>query len=372
MCVCVCVCAHARVCAYVCVCTHRRESEQTTLLMTQRGDQIARRVIHRDTHGAFAAWCVHVDSRADAHNTLQRLAWRLRTEQMAAAFVQWEQACEGMRAARQHEEQLQKRDAARRASAEARAADEASRAAHQAAHEAEASRLLQHVAERTDEVSRLEATLAEQEATWRAKESEWLAARDEMEGAAASTAAAEHAARCELVRRQVARRMLCRDLGRGFTAWTERAQAKAYAVISTHTHALSPVVALLCELHFEFIVCCHRYAMQRLREAANRLSRPGLADAYYTWVGGWEEAKHAAAMVIKEARVSELLGMLDTSRAEVQKLRVSHHKAFPCLLPPCYLCLHASCTLLDQHPAPPSSELSNPHLFAFVFPTEIA
>ena len=70
----------------------------------------------------------------------------------------------------------------------------------------------------------------------------------------------EREARIELLRRQIGRRLLSRDLSRGWSAWCEMWAARSYAI-------------------------------KRLREASQRLKSPQMAVAYQLWVGAWRVTK---------------------------------------------------------------------------------
>ena len=85
-------------------------------------------------------------------------------------------------------------------------------------------------------------------------------------------AAIEKERRVELLRRQIARRMLNQGIIRGWTAWAELWYAK-------------------------------KNAFAILRRATNRFRTPALADAFAFWVADWDSEKRAAASA---ARISEL------------------------------------------------------------------
>ena len=114
----------------------------------------------------------------------------------------------------------------------------------------------------------------------------------------------EKEARVELMRRQVARRMLFQGLANGWAAWFELYSAKTYA-------------------------------MNRLKEAANRLRKPDVAGAFAIWVRQWF-AKHKGQLETdafnKGSLVSEQANKVSRDRVTVLLT--------PCHSPPCHLHRH--------------------------------
>ena len=92
---------------------------------------------------------------------------------------------------------------------------------------------------------------------------------------AALRTAKEREARIELLRRQIGRRLLSRDLSRGWSAWCEMWAARSYAI-------------------------------KRLRECGNRLRRPGVTNAFDAWIGVWEQARRKKAMFTYKQQAEEL------------------------------------------------------------------
>ena len=86
--------------------------------------------------------------------------------------------------------------------------------------------------------------------------------KQQMEEQAAAQAAKEKEARIELMRRQVGRRMMNRNLANGFSSW--------YAMWSAKT-----------------------YAINRLREVGNRLRAPEKQIAFLRIVEAADRARHA-------------------------------------------------------------------------------
>ena len=106
--------------------------------------------------------------------------------------------------------------------------------------------------------------------------------------------------RVELMRRQIVRRVMNRDLSLGWQCWLDLWEAKTYA-------------------------------MSRLREVGNRFRAPELAEAFSQWAVTWEReraAQRLAAATAHKARLeaqsSELSGELAAVKAEYEeKLRKS-------------------------------------------------
>ena len=85
-------------------------------------------------------------------------------------------------------------------------------------------------------------------------------------------AAKERHERVELLRRQIGRRMLNASLANGWSAWVKLVDAK-------------------------------QYALKRLRDCANRLKSPVLAEAFTLWVDQARERKASARLRTYKVRV---------------------------------------------------------------------
>ena len=96
--------------------------------------------------------------------------------------------------------------------------------------------------------------------------------------------------RVELLRRQIARRMLNRDLTLGWQCWLEMYEAKVYA-------------------------------LGRLRVCAQRLKSPQLAEAFGVWLRGWQMTIRVKEQREAEERAKSLLGESETLQEEVVRLR---------------------------------------------------
>jgi hypothetical protein len=96
--------------------------------------------------------------------------------------------------------------------------------------------------------------------------------------------------RVELLKRQIARRMMNAGISRCWTAWADFYQRKTYA-------------------------------MARLRECANRLRRPELSQAFGVWVGVWEAVLHKREIKAARAREAEIQGEAGSLVEEVERLK---------------------------------------------------
>ena len=111
--------------------------------------------------------------------------------------------------------------------------------------------------------------------------------RDE---AAQAMEAAAREERIELLKRQVGRRMMNRDLTRGWQCWLELWEAKTYA-------------------------------LSRLRQCAQRLKAPELAEAFGSWLRAWEAVQQRRELEAAEQRAKSALGESETLQEEVERLR---------------------------------------------------
>lgn len=94
--------------------------------------------------------------------------------------------------------------------------------------------------------------------------------------------------RVELIKKQISRRIMYRDVARGWTAWTEYCDARTYA-------------------------------MGRLRQAAGRLGKPNVSLAFHSWVGVWNDARYAKA--VGDARAyAALEGELAACREKLEEV----------------------------------------------------
>ena len=112
----------------------------------------------------------------------------------------------------------------------------------------------------------------------------------EEEAAAREAAAREE--RVELLKRQIGRRMMNRQISMGFTAWVDMWEAKVYA-------------------------------MSRLRECGQRLKSPELAEAFGEWVAVWDEAVREREEAEAAEREKLLRGESVTLEEEVERLKLA-------------------------------------------------
>ena len=99
----------------------------------------------------------------------------------------------------------------------------------------------------------------------------------------------EREERVELMRRQVTRRMLNKDLADGWSAWYALWEARSYS-------------------------------LRRLREVGNKLQAPALLESWEYWAGDALETKRAAALAALEAESKSLAGQLQRARFEAGQL----------------------------------------------------
>jgi hypothetical protein len=216
----------------------QRDKEERIELLRR---QIMRRVLNHGMTQGWTAWVDFWENKTYAMHRIRQIANRLRTPGLARAFewlvVEWQECkreAELAEMRRRQEAVLKSRAAAEGQLAQVREEYEARLAAAEEEKELALARLTVQLTGNADEVAALR----------EAKEKE---------------------ARIELVRRQVMRRMMNTSLASGWGAWHELWSAKVYA-------------------------------KQRLRECANRLKSPDLANAYELWVRRWEHAKWQRAM----------------------------------------------------------------------------
>ena len=101
--------------------------------------------------------------------------------------------------------------------------------------------------------------------------------------------------RVELLRRQIARRMLQSGLNRGWAAWLELWNAKVYAIT-------------------------------RLRECGSRIKAPELADTFGFWAVDVHEERHRGEMRALRRREKTLESGKSAQMLEMEKLKVEHER----------------------------------------------
>ena len=195
-------------------------------------DVVARRMLRRDAARAFGQWSEAYEERAHAMRLLRGAVGRLNRPRLAAALGTWRRDW-------QLAEDAKREAAIHRAEAAG------------VARMRELERTVASLRSELQKVGVANASLASLNGAL-GSDAERLARREE------ERVAKEREERIELLRRQIGRRMLHRDLARGWQAWESFFDAKAYA-------------------------------LGRLRTCANRLQRPQLADAFGAWTR-WIEA----------------------------------------------------------------------------------
>lgn len=96
--------------------------------------------------------------------------------------------------------------------------------------------------------------------------------------------------RVDLLKRQIARRMLNRELTRGWQCWVEMYEARVYA-------------------------------KKRLRECAQRLKAPEVAEAFGYWLRAYENTLRIREVRAAEERAREALGNSESLQEEVERLK---------------------------------------------------
>ena len=138
----------------------------------------------------------------------------------------------------------------------------------------------------------------------------------EFEARVAAQEAKDKEARVELLRRQVVRRILNTDLTRGWSAWAEHWEARAYAI-------------------------------HRLHESANRLRRPGVALAFKYLVRNRDETRRVAELSDTLQREAAVLAVHADLEAEIVRLREClAARCMPCMWP---RLLEAACMYASMH-----------------------
>jgi len=120
---------------------------------------------------------------------------------------------------------------------------------------------------------------------WRERETLW-SEQLEAQGQHAHAAAAQG----ELLCRMVARRLVSRDLSKGFSAWLAYDNAR-------------------------------RHAQQRLRRAVNMLRQCDLSFGFYMWEAIADEARRRQERADDKRKISELVQRLGSESEQVRRLR---------------------------------------------------
>jgi len=230
--------------------------------------QVARRILHVGLSDGWQAWVELRESKRWAMASLQRVANRLSRPEMAYAFACWEALCAARYEADAHAEVLEGRR-------------------REAGLQSEYSNLTGEIAVvRAECEARLAQAEKEKKLALERQLIELTGNAEQLVGLLEAKAKEE---RVELMRRQMARRILNQSIIRGFSAWVEAWEA-------------------------------HGYVVHRLREVGNKLRAPSMAAAFGHWLVVIDEAKRGAAMAELEKQSKSLEGQLRQARFETGQL----------------------------------------------------
>jgi len=230
-----------------------REAKEKEARVELLRRQIGRRIMHTSLARGWTAWESFWMAKVDALAALRRVAGRLRLPELAYALAVWG-------------EQMV---------AQKRAAAAMQRKRKQGKMKEEAGRLKAELARAKADLDSQMATAAAEVLELKSEVVRLGGGAEEAAALAQAQAAKEREARIELLRRQIGRRLLSRDLARGWSAWCEMWAARSYAI-------------------------------KRLRECGNRLRRPGVTSAFDAWIGVWEQARRKKAMFTYKQQAEEL------------------------------------------------------------------
>jgi len=246
------------------------EKEARVELLTR---QIARRIKNADLAKGWSAWQEMYEAKVYAHNRLRQAANRLKSPAVLDTFESW----------------------ASMMAEQKRIAGLADMLRQQAGLQGEAEKLEAELKSVRDEY---EAKLTQQESQHKkALERQLLELTGSADQLMALQEEKEKEGRVELLRRQVTRRIMNSGISRGFTAWVELWEAKAYAI-------------------------------RRLREVGNKLRAPEVSVMFGYWGDECAEAKRLAERERLEREANSLEAQLRRARFEAgqQRLVVVAHE----------------------------------------------
>ena len=229
-----------------------KEAREERIQLLRR--QMVRRIMNRDIALGFGAWVELWIAKVDAMDKLRAVGNKLRSPELSNAFDHWavdfaaDKSAKLAAASMSHAQQL----------------------------ELSRTQVAKLEADLYQLQGQLQGVMAEKRAfaemvdNMKGTHAGTLA---NLEGQQAQMEAKAREERIELMKRQMVRRIMNRDIALGFGAWRELWQAKTYA-------------------------------MARLRECGNRLKSPELYNAFSDWHGDWFEAKRIK--MLEEARLQEL------------------------------------------------------------------
>jgi hypothetical protein len=248
-----------------------KEKEERVELLRR---QMLRRMMNADLSGAWSAWYDFWSAKTYSMQRLREVGNRLRSPELSVAFNIWsEQWFEAHKA--KLEAQAARADESISSLRTRCEAMEAELLELRSVHETKVTSMTEERVQLMRKIASLDSGAAEA-----------IRLREEQE-------AAEKEARIEEYKRKALRRMKNAGLSFCWSAWVERWEAKVYA-------------------------------LGRLREVGNRLRKPELAFAYYTWRAQWEEMQAAAMLSVEEQREAEATAERERMRSEMEQLRADY------------------------------------------------
>ena len=232
--------------------------------------QVARRMMNQDIIRGWSAWQEMWEAKTYAMSRLRQAAGRLHAPEKANAFAFWQEDW-------REEMRVQLEAAAETSGKELREAKKKAKALEEELAQIR-SDLAQKVAAADD---RLKKELERQRV-------ELVGSAAEKEAMLAERSREE---RIELLRRQVARRMMNQDIIRGWSAWQEMWEAKTWA-------------------------------MNRLREVGNKLRSPELTVAFSKWIDLWIQICARNAMSEREKQEQEREAERNKMLLELEEVRL--------------------------------------------------
>jgi len=229
--------------------------------------QMTRRMLNQQLTRGWTAWLEQHEARAFALKRMQQVASHLRTPELAEAFGIWSAVWIAIRRASQLAEERQRAKGLR--SSALSLEQQLKQVKDDAARRIEAAEQRQKALEHQVKMLSGQCTIAESMAAQRGEE--------------------EKSARFELLTRQFARRMKNAGLAHGWLAWLDMWSSRTYAVA-------------------------------KLRQVANRLRTPELADAFRRWVVRLVEQARAVALADMLRKEAGLEGEHESMKAELKRV----------------------------------------------------
>ena len=245
----------------------QREAQEKEERVELYRRQVMRRIMNRDLALGYTAWIEMWEAKKYALSRLREVGNRLRAPELSIAFCEWaDQWTEA--------EQLRRFDEAQK--------KELDLLGNKKVAEAELARV------RAEYERKLITAAMEQTAALQRQRIELVGTAEERAGVLEAQAREE---RIELVRRQMVRRIMNRDIALGFGAWKDLWEATVYA-------------------------------MGRLRDVGNRLRAPELANAFAEWCDDWGETQKLSILEQQQAATMQLAAERDQLLKELQQARL--------------------------------------------------